>query len=45
MKKKNVQIVNAGEGVEKMESSYAISGNVNWDSPYGEEYAGYFKKN
>ena len=26
---KTLQIVNAGEGVEKRETSYAVSGNVN----------------
>ena len=28
----------AGEGVEKMEPSYTVSGNVNWYSYYGEQY-------
>ena len=26
---KNLQIINAGEGVEKRESSYTVGGNVN----------------
>ena len=29
---KNLQIINAGEGVEKREPSYAIGGNINWCS-------------
>ena len=28
--------INAGEGVEKREPSYAVGGNVNWYSHYGE---------
>ena len=28
--KKNLQITNAGEGVEKREPSYTVDGNVNW---------------
>ena len=31
---------NAGEGVEKMEPSYTVGGNVNWCSHYGEQYEG-----
>ena len=34
--KKNLQTVNAGEGVEKREPSYTVGGNVNWYSHYGE---------
>ena len=40
---KNLQIINAGEGVEKREPSYTVSGNVNWCSHYGEQYGGSVK--
>ena len=30
--KKSLQIINAGEGVEKKEPSYIVGGNVNWCS-------------
>ena len=33
---KNLQTINAGEGVEKREPSYTVGGNVNWYSHYGE---------
>ena len=33
---------NAGEGVEKMEPSYTVGGNVNWNH-YGELYGGSLK--
>ena len=33
---KSVQIINGREGVEKMEPSYSVGGNVNWYSYYGE---------
>ena len=33
---KNLQMINAGEGEEKSEPSYTVSGNVNWYSQYGE---------
>ena len=36
MIKKNIQVVNAGEGVEKREPSCTVGGNVNWCSHYGE---------
>ena len=29
---KSLQIINAGEGMEKREPSYTIGGNVNWYS-------------
>ena len=29
IKKKNVQVINAGEDVEKREPSYTVGGNVN----------------
>ena len=32
---KSLQIINAGEGVEKRKSSCTIGGNVNWYSHYG----------
>ena len=34
--KKNLQTINAGEGVEKRELPYTLGGNVNWYSHYGE---------
>ena len=37
---KRVQIINAGEGVEKRKSSYTVGGNVNWYSHCGEQYGG-----
>ena len=37
-KKKNLQTINAEEGVEKREPSYSVAGNVNWCSHYGEQY-------
>ena len=35
---KNLQTINAGEGVEKREPPYTVGGNVNWYSHYGEQY-------
>ena len=35
---KSLQITNAGEGVEKRELLYIISGNVSWSSHYGRQY-------
>ena len=35
---KNLQTVNAGDGVEKREPSYTVGGNVNWYSQYGKQY-------
>ena len=40
---KNKQIINAGEGVGKREPSYAVGGNVNWYSHYGEQHGGCLK--
>ena len=40
---KNLQITNAGEGVEKREPSYTVGGNVNWYSHYGKPYGGSLK--
>ena len=36
----NLQMTNAGEGVEKREPSCTVGGNVNWYSHYGEQYGG-----
>ena len=33
---KNLQMINAGEGVEKKEAVYTAGGNVNWYSHYEE---------
>ena len=41
---KNLQTINAGEGVEKREPSCTVGGNVNWYSHYGEQYGGSSKK-
>ena len=41
---KNLQTINAGEGVEKRELSCTVGGNVNWYSHYGEQYRGSLKK-
>ena len=40
---KNMQIINAGEDIEKRESSYTVGGNVNWYSHYGEQHGGSLK--
>ena len=40
---KNLQTINAGEGVEKREPSYTVGGNVNWYNHYGELYGVFFK--
>ena len=37
---KSLQVINAGEGVEKREPSYIVGGNVSWYSHYGEQYGG-----
>jgi len=44
MIKKNLQTINAGEGVEKRKPSYMVGGNVNWYNHYGEQYGGSLKK-
>ena len=41
---KNLQTINTGEGMEKREPSYTVSGNVNWYSHYGEQYGASLKK-
>ena len=40
---KNLQTINAGEGVEKREPSCTVGGNVNGYSHYGEQYGGSLK--
>ena len=40
---KNLQTINAGEGVEKREPSYTVGGNVNWYNHYGGHYGGSLK--
>ena len=37
---KSLQRTNAGEGVEKREPSYNVSGIINWYSYYGKQYGG-----
>ena len=37
---KSLQIINAGDSVEKKEPSYTVGGNVNLYSHYGEQYGG-----
>ena len=34
----HVQITNAGEGVEKRETSYTVDGNVSWYNHYRKQY-------
>ena len=41
---KNLQTINAGEGVEKTEPSYTVDGNVNWCNHYGHLYGDTLKK-
>ena len=41
--KKNLQTINAGEGVEKREPSCTVGGNVNGYSHDGEQYGGSLK--
>ena len=36
---KSLQTVNAGEGVEKREPSYAVGRNISWCNHYGKHYA------
>ena len=35
--KKNLQMINGGEGVEKREPSYTVGRNVSWYSHYGQQ--------
>ena len=39
----NLQIINAGEGVEKREYSYTVGGKVNWCNHYEKQYGGSLK--
>ena len=41
---KSLQIINAGEGVEKREPSFTVGGNANWYDHYGEQYGVSLKK-
>ena len=34
------QVTNAGEGVEKRDSSYIVGENVSWYNYYGKQYGG-----
>ena len=38
--KKNLQTINAGEGMEKREHCYTVDGDANWYSHCGERYGG-----
>ena len=40
---KNLQTINAGEGVEKRELSYIVGENVRWYSHYGEQRRDFLK--
>ena len=40
---KNLQTINAGEGVEKKEPSYTVGENICLCSHYGEQYGGSLK--
>ena len=40
---KSIQIINAGEGVDKRETSYPVDGNINWCNHYGKQYGGPLK--
>ena len=37
---RKLQTINAGEDVEKRETSYTVGGNVNWQRHYEEWYGG-----
>ena len=41
---KTLQIINAGEDMEKREHSYTVGGIINWYSHCGEQYGGSSKK-
>ena len=41
---KNLQTLNAGEGVEKREPSCIVGGNVNWYNHYGEQNGDFLKE-
>ena len=40
---KNLQTINAEEGVEKRELSYTVGENLSWYSHYGKQYGGSLK--
>ena len=40
---KNLQTINAGEGIEKKEPSYTVGENICLCSHYGEQYGGSLK--
>ena len=40
---KNLQMINAEQGLEKREPSYVVGGNVNWYSQYGQQHGDSFK--
>ena len=42
--KKNLQTINAGEGMEKRKPSCTVDGIVTWYSHYGEQYGDSLKK-
>ena len=37
---KDLQTINAGEGVEKREPPHTVGRNLNWSNHYGEHYGG-----
>jgi len=39
----NLQITNAGEGVEKRKASYTVGRNVSWCNHYGKQSGGSLK--
>ena len=41
---KNLQTINAGEGVEKREPFCTVGGNINWHNHYRQQYGSSFKK-
>ena len=41
---KSLQITNVVKDVEKRESLYTVSGNVNWCRHFGKQYRGFSKK-
>ena len=40
---KNLQRINAGEGVKKREPFFTVGGNANWYSHYAEQYGSSLK--
>ena len=40
---KNLQTINAGEGVERRQPACIVSGNVNWHNHYGKQCGDSFK--